>query len=79
MTIAARESSARKAERLRYERFETFEFSLSIGLTVPQALDDAGWSNAAAAVRVYQRWGREVPVELHSFVHRERQQREVRS
>ncbi len=54
------------------DRFEALEDSLALGMTVEQALDDAGWAKAVSAVRAYQRHGRPAPRGLRRAVHTER-------
>lgn len=54
-------AASARAARIRAERFDALETALSAGLTVCQALDDAGWATPNAAVRSYQRFHREVP------------------
>jgi hypothetical protein len=52
--------AAERAAERRQQRFVAFESALELGLTVRQALDEAGWT-PSAAVRSYQRYGVSVP------------------
>ena len=50
------------------DRCGIFVDSLAVGLTVAQALDDAGWSNPLSAYRYFLRAGRPVPGVLRAAV-----------
>lgn len=48
------------------DRLDLLEDALAAGLSIHQSLDDAGWTNPAAAMRAYHRAGRKPPKALRT-------------